>query len=134
MYALAIAQPWADLTLEYGRLLDDRPRPPPPLLIGARVAIYADNLDVDARPWLEARGLPHPDPLAMQAGMIVGVARVVGYTDKAGGDPWFRGPYAWILANVASLPTPVPCEKQQGPLWVLRAPEEQAVLSQGDFA
>jgi hypothetical protein len=81
-------------------------------------------------------------------GAIIGLARVTGYVegepngelrafqgvsaDRARellADPWFFGPFAWVLSEVVTLAVPVPHRGAQG-LWPVAAESAQAVLKQ----
>lgn len=44
-------------------------------------------------------------------------------------DNWFVGPYGWVLTDVVTLATPVPCKGAQG-LWALPPDVEAAVMGQ----
>jgi hypothetical protein len=71
---------------------------------------------------------------------IVAVCRVVDYVHEDDhpdqgqrtallDDPWFSGPYGWVLSDVQKLATPVPCRGAQG-LWRMTAEEEKKVEQQ----
>jgi len=44
-------------------------------------------------------------------------------------DPWFVGPFGWVLSDVVVLPAPVPCRGAQG-LWEVPADVREAALRQ----
>jgi hypothetical protein len=62
------------------------------------------------------------------AGAIVAVCKVVGFT-QASEDPWFVGPWGWLLDEVQVLPAPVACKGAMG-LWEVPAAAEAEILAQ----
>jgi hypothetical protein len=112
--------------------------------IGSYIAIHAgQGWDKDAIPWItktlrDAWGHEHlgiADKVGHPAGVIVGVAKLVGvaHQEEPGGevsivlgegdalsvaaDPWFVGPYGWLLDGITPI-KPVECNGMLG-LWAL---------------
>jgi len=100
----------------------NRPWPPWPRIIGHRIALHAGlRYDVSGAMGMREEGLYDPPPDALcPKGCIVGTFRVTGYVEESD-DPWFIGPFGWLLADVVALDRPVPCRGAQG-LW--KVPEE----------
>lgn len=132
MRALTIRQPWAWAILHAGKRLENRSWRPPNAVAGQTIAIHAGRA-IDAQAVLPL-GVTAPGSEQFALGAVVGTARVVTYSDGAEAPwidqvLWWRGPVAWLLADVRVLPVPVPCRGAQG-LWTLPADVEAAVLAQ----
>ena len=135
MRALTLWRPWPwaifELPPGVAKRVENRPAPPPQTVIGERLAIHAGKTyDDDAALELQLRfGGAHrvPDEDEDPIGLI-GFVTVVGYRDHAAevrigarpgaapADPWFCGPYGWLLDEVVALRRPVPCRGAQG-IW-----------------
>lgn len=108
-------------------------------LAGIKIARFHDNPAAAIEPvtprWLHDR-----------SSAILCVATVAGWVHEDGGydltgglplrgdgieSPWFVGPYGWVLTDVVTLTTPVPCKGAQG-LWALPPDVEAAVMGQAD--
>lgn len=142
---ITIRQPWAVWICHRGKRVENRVWPPPQSMVGEYLAIHAgkiesltqDDID-DAKEFVEEREIPSipgtekiwrrrgegyvlSDETTMPmrecpSGAIVAVAKLVGVTEESP-DPWFVGPYGWLLDDVRAI-EPVPCRGQQG-LWAL---------------
>ena len=108
MKALSIRQPWAWLIAAGHKLIENRTWRTAyrgPLLIHA--STYFDFLyDWRARthaqkPAYGSICVPHTDKL--KRGGVIAIAQLVDITTTSA-DPWFEGPYGWILANVQRVP------------------------------
>lgn len=54
---------------------------------------------------------------AVPYGAVIALVRFVGVC-RASRDPWFGGPWGWVLSDATPLPEPFLCRGQQG-LWTL---------------
>jgi len=125
LYALTVWQPWAHLIalpdegLPAGvvrkpvppKRVENRSWAPPRWLIGCDLAIHAGRFDTGSAAIIYgAWGLPLTKYQCPQRS-IVAVATVTGYCKEGDGvmddDPWFVGPYGWLLGNVRALPHPL---------------------------
>lgn len=100
--ALAIQQPWAHLILSGEKRIENRTWSPRLDRIGQLFCIHASKtLDPLFRwerfPTLARTREDYPH------GGIVGVARLVDVV-RMSRDPWFVGPYGFVLADVQSVP------------------------------
>lgn len=130
MKALTLHQPWATAIELAGKRIENRGWRPPAGVVGRRIAIHAGRtFDEDvARQvmgrWLERDDLVHR--ARRQRGVVVCLARVVGVVEVSD-DPWFVGPYGWVLEDVMRLTKPVKARGRQG-LWDLTPDEEELCL------
>ncbi len=129
--ALTLRPPWAALVVAGPKHIENRGWPPPPWLIGKRIAIHA-GLKVDEYGARQAAGimaalaragrinerdLKAPIPHADVRGAIIGTAVVTGFeTDSS--SLWFFGPFGWTLEDRRPLVEPIPCRGFQK-LWAL---------------
>lgn len=60
-------------------------------------------------------GISVPPRSELVFGAIIAICRVSGYA-MASDNPWFSGPYGWILQKVKALPEPQHCKGSLG-LW-----------------
>lgn len=149
MKALTVIRPWAAAVAHLGKNVENRTWRPPAALVGQRFAIHAGkredlgvlralNIEQDRRglPMLPDAGpqgivctvrLAHVFSSAgeMTTGEMMAATRKLGIPSLR----WFLGPVGWVLADVRTLATPVPCRGAQG-LWTLPADVEAAVLAQ----
>jgi hypothetical protein len=129
MRALTLWQPWAWAISDFTKRIENRSWSPPSCLYDNRFAIHAgktydeasaqeieDEFDVE----IPRGGFP--------LGAIVAVARLVGVVTVSD-DPWFVGPYGWVLDDVVKLASPVMCRGAQG-LWVMPPDAGRRVLEQ----
>ncbi len=118
MKALTLLRPWAYCIAHLDKRIENRTWAPWAEVIGQRIAIHSGKgIDADGFHWLCREGLIRV-PLASAAHIhsaIVCTAVVTGFVQKSK-DPWFTGPYGWLLTDVVTLDTPVPCRGMQG-LW-----------------
>lgn len=127
MKALTLKQPWAWAVARAGKDVENRTWKPPASIIGQRIAIHAGKTwdrDGDLALCHLVEGFGHPGPADLTYGAIVAVATVKGFMGPELGAArwilhWFNGaPYAWLLADVITLPEPIPCKGNQG-LWTV---------------
>lgn len=113
MKALSIKQPWAWLIVAGYKRIENRTwttshRGP--------LAIHAGK-SFDVEGWLWVREnfpqiqMPHPDNHIR--GAIVGTATLSGVVTRSD-DPWFCGPYGWMLSSPQPLMTPIVLRGQLG--------------------
>jgi len=100
MKALSIRQPLAHLIAEGVKTIENRTWRTSyrgPLLIHAGTRWYDEPVgEIEKR-----HGIAIPRDLAL--GGIVGVADLVDIVDRSD-DPYFVGPFGWVLANARALP------------------------------
>lgn len=142
---ITIRQPWAVWICHRGKRVENRVWPPPQSMVGGYLAIHAGKIESltqdevdDANAFAEEReilDIPQDENIwrrrgdgyvlsadekfpmrELASGAIVAVAKLSGVTDHSD-DPWFVGPYGWLLDDVRVI-EPVPCRGQQG-LWEL---------------
>ncbi len=125
--ALTLWRPWLHAILHGGKRIENRPWAPWKSVIGQIIALHAgQRYDEDGARWMHSEGLyDPPEDRWCPRGCIVGLARVTGYIkdsplapDPRVEDPWFIGPYGWLLDDVVAFRTPVPCSGAQG-LWIV---------------
>ena len=116
MKALTIKQPWVHAILREGKDIENRSWQ---RSFRGWLAIHAS-----AQPRRDAvfpRGIRVPDLDTLDYSAICGVARVVDIVPKSR-SKWFWRPdddstnYGWVLADVTTLKTPIPCKGTLG-LW-----------------
>lgn len=149
MKALTLIRPWAAAVAHLGKNVENRTWRPPAALIGQRFAIHAgkrEDLAVLRAITLEQldRGLPMMRDAGPQgivctvrlaavftAAGVVHADERIATAKKHGRDfwRWYMGPVGWVLDDVRTLATPVPCRGAQG-LWTLPADVEAAVMAQ----
>lgn len=140
MRALTLKRPWPYVILRCGKMVENRPWKPWPVVMGQRIAIHAGKgWDPSAEQYLPFGVWP----AAVEAEGIVGTAIVEGYVRKLSmdldiegsvpsawgtpfcvtkrateivNDKFFFGPYGWVLKDVRELVSPIPCSGKQG-LW-----------------
>jgi hypothetical protein len=114
LFALTIKEPWLWAILHADKRVENRNYPPPAKVIGTRIALHSSkSFDQDGAEFLWSRHLAFPSGLLL--GSIVGVATVRGFVQRSA-DPWFTGPFGWVLTSVRSLPEPILCRGMLG-LW-----------------
>lgn len=131
LYALTIRQPWVNCIVYGDKRLENRRWPPPDAVVGHFLALHAGSvLDDDALTShfvYDVRQMPLWTDEELVRGGILGVARLVGVVETSA-DPWFTGPYGWVLDEVVRI-EPVPCGGRQGvwevPTAVLRQVREK---------
>jgi hypothetical protein len=123
---LTLHQPWAYCVVSKGKRIENRDWAPPDWMIGKYLAIHAGKtMDATALDALEHdpaspaihTAMPEADAFVM--GAVVAVAKLVSVVTESD-DPWFRGPYGWVLSEVTAI-EPVVCRGYQK-LWPLDQP------------
>ncbi|BBK30269.1 ASCH domain-containing protein [Stella humosa] len=122
MKALSIQQPWAWLISHGHKRVENRSWYTGyrgPLLIHAGLRV-----DQDGYEWVAETfpGIALPGPKTIARGGIVGQARLIACVNQRADDPWFFGPWGFVLTDVAALPFR-PCRGQLG---IFDAPPEAA--------
>lgn len=129
MYALTLWQPWAHAIAFYGKRIENRTWPPPPWILGRRIAIHAGaTLDAEAAEELRFLGGEGTMPMVTRAVVAtVVVQKYLTTPDRIPADQrrWWSGPFAWILDDVHRIP-PIPCSGKRK-LWRL-PPEVEAIV------
>ena len=129
LMALTLQQPWASAVCDLGKRTENRSWPAPDRILGQFIAIHAGRtFREDAADWLAARTGRMLTRQNVPLGAVVALARVVEVVQEHPGDPWFVGPYGWVLGEVMAL-TPVPCRGHQQ-LWKLSAKVRAEVETQ----
>jgi hypothetical protein len=146
--ALTLHAPWAYAVAHLGKTIENRGWVVPSRLMGQRLAIHAGARS-DASTWEaveRAYGLRSASVFrdTEPRGAVVAVATVAGMVDarlehdvRLEGigsvdhcfSPWWIGPVGWILSDVITLPSPVPCKGRLG-VWTLPAEIDAAVRAQ----
>ena len=114
MKALSIRQPWAWLIAHGYKDIENRtwlPRKP-----FFKFAIHAPKtFDANGYAWVQENfiDIPLPSISKFKFGGIIGQVEYRGHVQGIHPNPWFTGPYGWLLAN----PQPInfiPCKGQLG--------------------
>lgn len=140
MRALTLWQPWASSIVHGPKRVENRPWAPPASLMGKRFLIHAGkHYDKSAVTLLNAHWPEFRDceTMSFPSGVILGRARLVGCLRKGQSefdfeelseieerhrdDPFFFGPFGWILEDVEAFAIPIECRGFQM-LWT-PAPE-----------
>lgn len=119
-HALTLRPPWGQAVIFGPKRVENRKARPPSALLGRRIAIHSGlTPDLEGADWIDRNGLwvEFDDRTDLVRGAIIGSARLVGIT-KESTDPWFTGPWGWLLDEVIALPLPVYCRGQLG-LWAI---------------
>ncbi len=131
MRAITLHRPWDILIARGIKTIENRPwKPGRALTAGDTFAIHAGkHFDESCIPRAQHLGVP----LAFFSGTcvdsaIVAVVRFVGVVSESD-DPWYTGPFGWVLDSPVALERPVPCRGYQG-LWTLPPLVEMEVLAQ----
>lgn len=126
-YALTLHQPWGTAVVLGHKSIENRKWAPHQKVIGKRIWIHAGNVyDPAGEVFCRERGRIYTKD-QVQHGAIIGSVDVVGYVKLGEGslwsenawvlnDPWFFGPFGWILKNPTRLRVSVPCRGYQT-LW-----------------
>jgi len=121
LFGLTLQQPWATAIRDLGKRVENRSWRPPDRLIGEVIALHAGRVfQEDAADWLAARTGRMVQRSTVPLGAIMALARIKKVVTDRANDPWFVGPYGWVLEDVMPLP-PLPCQGRQR-LW--RVPQE----------
>lgn len=130
IFGLTLHQPWAQMIIEGHKNIENRSWKPPEELIGSFIAIHAGKTyDPIASIIIRQRFGIHIDDIdKLEMGAIVAVARLDGVLTDSD-DPWFYGPYGWMLGDVTPI-APVLCPGAQR-LW--RLPESALTQVRTNF-
>jgi hypothetical protein len=129
LLALTLQQPWASAVRDLGKRIENRSWPAPQRVLGQFIAIHAGmSFREDAADWLAARTGRMLTRQNVPLGAVVALARVVEVVQEHPDDPWFVGPYGWVLGDVVAL-TPVPCRGRQQ-LWTVPEAVRAAIDAQ----
>lgn len=116
LFGLTLQQPWATAIRDLGKRVENRSWRPPDRLVGEVIAIHAgQTFREDAADWLAARTGRMVRRSTVPLGAVVALARIKEVVTEREDDPWFVGPYGWVLDQVVALP-PLPCQGRQQ-LW-----------------
>jgi hypothetical protein len=129
MKALTIWQPWAACICHGDKRVENRGWRPPDNIVGEVIAVHAGKM-YDARGEQEIIRLGleiPPRRYRTTYGAILGLATVKGVSRHLPDDPWFSGPFGWLLDDVRPLDHPVPCRGAQG-LWTVPPEILESVL------
>lgn len=123
---LTLYQPMAWAISDFTKRIENRSWKPwagvTHLAIHAGMKFHQDHVDQI----LEVFGREVPPKDELPYGRIVAVARLAGYVE-ASDDPWFSGPYGWLLEDVRKLVEPIRCKGSLG-LWKLPGDLDQHIL------
>lgn len=126
--ALTLWRPWPHAIFFGGKRIENRSWKPYKDVVGQFIALHAGSkYDEDGAAWMVMKGLfDPPNPISCLKMAIVGVARVTDCVQEST-DPWFFGPYGWILDDVIRLKTSVLTKGYQG-LWKVDDPLREEIL------
>jgi hypothetical protein len=143
MRALTLWQPWAWTKAIGIKRIENRTWRPPGFMLGQRFALHAGKRwDRASHEALLNNAWTPPPRAELAAGAVVATCRLVTVATSAdeaarlaGADQarWFFGPFGWVVADVVTLPRPIPCRGFQG-LWRLPADVAVAVKGADDAA
>jgi hypothetical protein len=156
MKCLSLTQPWATIVAKGLKPVENRKWAPPRAMVGEVFAIHASKTwDKEGERYIREAWDGY-DPIEEAIGeavlvrsAILGVARLVGwmsfeeklYYTVAGDrvvaepghrlmkDPWFFGPYGFVLEDVRELREPIPCKGALN-FWRMPSEIEAAVVAQ----
>lgn len=134
--AITLAQPWPRMMLlpEAPKRIENRSWAPPRRLIGKHIALHGgrgpkgkadqarlrDELDeINLQIWGEDADPEEWEDERVLDWCVSGIYAVARLTDvvQRSDDPWFFGPYGWVLGDFVAI-EPVPCKGKQG-LWAV---------------
>lgn len=126
--ALTLKHPWPWAIIKLGKRIENRTWRPV-MEIGAWYAIHggkipkADDLeDVlwQARElaWEFSNTILRGTAPTLQDALLTGIVALArhGGVVKQSDDPWFEGPFGWVISELIVLPEAIPCRGAQG-LW-----------------
>lgn len=124
--AITIDQPWAALIAIGAKKVENRSWRPPERFIGKTVLIHAGRSydHLGSFKLKVTKGIDCYAPHMPQQA-IVAITRLVGIVTVSD-DPWFIGPYGWVLDNVQPI-RPVACSGNRG-LWCPSKDVQQRVF------
>jgi len=116
--ALTLHRPWSDAIATGQKRIENRPWKPWPKIIGRDIAIHAGKqYDHKGARYMLRSGIFHPPVDVLSPTGVVAIVTVAGFVSEIDHEnPWFFGPYGWILKNVRRLTKPIHCSGRQG-LW-----------------
>ena len=100
MKALSVRQPWAWAIIEGHKQVENRRWYPGHF--SGRFAIHASStFDLSAYDWIldNIPGINMPSPEQLLLGGIIGTVLYTGFVRSPYNNPWFRGPYGWLLSD-----------------------------------
>lgn len=119
MKALSIRQPWADFIIKGSKRIENRSRHTKyrgPVLIHASLHQPSFDEMAEIALFLMHRKLTDAPFTGIENyGGIIGIADLVDVITESE-DPWFTGPYGYVLENVRAIPFH-PCKGKLG-FWV----------------
>lgn len=134
IWGLTIIQPWAAAIAHGPKRIENRKWKPTNRVLGEFLAIHAGkqvdtSMNTEHFIWDKQECTFGKDAIVTSA--IIAVAVIDGFV-KESPDPWFFGPWGWVLRDVVAI-EPVPCSGKQG-LWTLPPHVYEAVQSNYRFA
>lgn len=109
LFGLTLQQPWATAVCDLGKRVENRSWCPPAHMMGEVIAIHAGKtFHEDGADWLAARMGRMVRRATVPLGAIVALARIKEVVTERPEDPWFVGPFGWVLEDVVALP-PLTC-------------------------
>mgnify|MGYP002781223570 CR=1 FL=1 len=113
--AITLHQPWASIIVGGHKTIENRSWRPDPSHIGSYIALHAGRtFDYFDAYLLHRKFGIFCDDAKCPTGAVIGVALLLDVVEDSD-DPWFCGPYGWLLQNVTPI-KPVPCPGARG-LW-----------------
>ena len=133
LQALTLTQPWPAMMLQGDppKRIENRDWTPPRKLLGHYLALHGGRLPRSRQEFTDARAaLEWADKYVFQeehnvwdddgilSVCVPGIYAVARVTEvlTASDDPWFTGPFGWVLGDFVALEPPVPCRGKQR-LW-----------------
>jgi ASCH domain len=114
---LTIHQPWTNLIVSGVKKIENRSWKPSEDMIGSYIAIHSGkSFDYIGALMVEREFGIRITEATSSMGAIVAVGRLERIVTHSP-DPWFYGPYGWVLTEVTPI-TPIPCRGSQR-LWAL---------------
>lgn len=135
-FALSVRQPWAWAIVHAGKRLENRgpmavrhmkarAKPPVDLCIHAAKGMTRDEYESARAHMTGMMGIEIPLPFELIRGCIIGTARWVDVIG-ASSSPWFVGPKALVLEDMAPIAEPIPCRGALGLFtWRSHRPEHR---------
>ncbi|MFA4971142.1 MAG: hypothetical protein WC683_00920 [bacterium] len=126
MLALTLWRPWDQAMVHGGKRVENRRWALPARHWGRPIALHAGRrYDREGALWMARECGYTPPADADSPGGVVAVVTfdrvvhaVLDRDDPMRADPWFIGPYGWVVGTLMPLAGPIPCRGGQG-LWKL---------------